>query len=218
VIAAYRNVIMIVVALLLAAELTWAATLAAAAQPPRERAPISIAVIGDQNTAGFNNREVWPTLLAARTGWSVSNYALHEAGFAADGTGGQAYVYQVERAQAAHPRIILFATGTADAALNESEAIMIGAMDALTKAIRGGQQVAVVGPIWYATPIPDSIQRLNDAVQKVAEVAGAPFLNGIDPPMLSKKLMHPDLSAPNDAGQSVIADRIAAWLQSQVLR
>lgn len=217
-ITTHRKVIMVLIGLLLAGELAGASTLAGATEPQKERTPVSIAVVGDQNTAGFNNKQVWPTLLAAITGWSVSNYALPEAGFAADGTGGQAYAYQVERAQAGHPRIILFATGTADASVAETEAVTIGAVDALNKAVRGGQRVAVVGPIWYQTPVPDSIWQVNNAVQKVAEVAGAPFLNAIDPPLLTKELMHPDLSGPSDAGQLVIAEKIAAWLRTQVVR
>lgn len=66
--------------LVLATAVAWAP---ATAPPP----PLTIAVVGDQNTAGIKNRVVWPTLMAARTGWAVSNYALPEAGFAADGMG-----------------------------------------------------------------------------------------------------------------------------------
>ena len=100
----HRKVVQFVLTLLLAGELAWASTVAGAAAPQELRAPLSIAVVGDQNTAGYNNLEVWPTLMAARTGWSVSNYALPEAGFASNGTGGQAFRYQVDRAQAGRPR------------------------------------------------------------------------------------------------------------------
>lgn len=213
----HRNVIQVAAAVLLAGELVWASTVAGGAAPQQE-APLSIAVVGDQNTAGINNMDVWPTLMAQRTGWSVSNYALPEAGFAASGTGGQSFRFQVDRAQAGRPQVILFVTGTADASVPESEAVTIGAFDAINKAIRGGQTVAVVGPIWYETPVPDSIWHVNDAVQKVAEVAGAPFFDAVDPPLLTKELMFPDLSGPSDAGQSVIADKLAAWLRSQVVR
>jgi len=95
----HRNVIQVMVGLLLAGELALASAIAGspAAMP---RGPLTIAVVGDQNTAGVKNRVVWPTLMAGRTGWSVSNFAQPEAGFAADGTGGQAFTYQVDRAQA----------------------------------------------------------------------------------------------------------------------
>jgi hypothetical protein len=56
-----------------------------------QASPMSIAVIGDSYTAGIQNWVVWPTLLAQRTGWSVSNFALPNAGFVADGLGRHAF-------------------------------------------------------------------------------------------------------------------------------
>jgi lysophospholipase L1-like esterase len=213
----HRKVIHVVIGLVLVGELAAASAVAdsPAAVP---RAPLAIAVVGDQNTAGINNRVVWPTLMAARTGWSVSNYALPEAGFAAGGTGGQAFSYQVDRAQAGHPQVILLVTGTADASVPEIEAVTIGAADAINKIVRGGERAAVVGAIWYETPVPDSVWRVNDAVRKAAAQAGVPFFNALDPPVLTRDLMHPDLSGPSDEGQSVIADKIAAWLRTEVVQ
>jgi lysophospholipase L1-like esterase len=213
----YRNVIQVVVGLLLVGQLAVASAITGppASQP---HAPLSIAVIGDQNTAGLNNRVVWPTLMAERTGWPVSNYALPEAGFAADGTGAQSFSYQVDRAQAGHPQMILLVAGTADASVQEIEAVRVGAVDSINKVIRGGERAAVVGPIWYETPVPDSVWRVNDAVQKVAETAGVPYFNAVDPPLLTRDLMQSDLGGPSDKGQSVIADKIAAWLRTQVVR
>ncbi|WP_003897348.1 SGNH/GDSL hydrolase family protein [Mycolicibacterium smegmatis] len=179
---------------------------------------MTIAVVGDQNTAGIRNRVVWPTLMAARNGWSVSNYALPEAGFAADGMGGQAFGYQVERAQAQHPRVILLMTGTADASVLETEAVTVGATGAIDKVVRSGEQVAVIGPLWYETPVPQSVRRVDDAVRKVAEQAGVPYFDALDPPLLTADLMHAGFVGPSDAGQSVIADKIAAWLREEVLR
>ncbi len=69
--------------------------------------PLSIAVVGDQYSAGVQNRSVWPTLMAQRTGWSVSNFAQPNAGYVADGQGGHAFTYQVDRAQGADTRVIL---------------------------------------------------------------------------------------------------------------
>jgi hypothetical protein len=123
----YRSVIQVLVGLLLVGQLAVASAIAASA--PQPHAPLSIAVVGDQNTAGLNNRVVWPTLMAERTGWYVSNYALPEAGFAADGTGAQSFSYQVDRAQAGHPQMILFVAGTADASVHQIEAVTIGAVD-----------------------------------------------------------------------------------------
>ncbi|MBU8823741.1 SGNH/GDSL hydrolase family protein [Mycolicibacterium goodii] len=197
--------------LVLASTLAW--TPATAGAPP-----VTIAVVGDQNTAGIKNRVVWPTLMAARTGWSVSNYALPEAGFAADGMGGQAFRFQVERAQAQRPRLILVVTGTADASVAEMQAVTVGAVEAINKIIRGGEQAAVVGPFWYETPVPESVRRVDDAVRKAAEQTGVPYFDALDPPLFTRDQMHPDRSGPSDQGQSVAADKIATWLRTQVLK
>ena len=213
----HRRVFQVVVGLLLVGELAMASVVAVS---PTEtpQAPLLVAVVGDHNTAGIRNRVVWPTLMAERTGWSVSNFALPDAGFAADGMGGQAFTYQVDRAQAGRPQVILIVDGTADAAVPNVEAVTIGATDAVNKIIRGGEQAAVVGPMWYETPVPKPLQRVNDAVRKVAEEAGVPFLDALDPPLLTKDLMYRDLGGPTDEGQSVIADKITAWLRMEVVR
>jgi hypothetical protein len=212
-----RTLVQVVVGLLLVGQLAVASALARnpAEAPPR---PVTIAVVGDQTTAGIKNRAVWPTLMADRTGWSVSNFALPEAGFAADGMGGQAFSFQVDRAQSAHPQIIVLVTGTADASVPEPEAVTLGAVEAINKIVRGGEQAAIVGPIWYETPVPDSVLQVNVAVQSAAAQAGVPFLNAVDPPLLTRDLMHSDLSGPSDQGQSVIADKVAAWLRAEVVR
>jgi GDSL-like Lipase/Acylhydrolase family len=180
--------------------------------------PISVAVVGDSLTAGGLNRVVWPTLLAQRTGWSVANFALPDAGFVADGRGGHAFTYQVDRAQAMHPRVVLFMTGDADNGLPEMDAVRIGALDAINKVITGGERALVVGPTWYQSPVPEQVRRVSAAVSQAATEAGVPFLDALDPPWLTPELMHPDASGPTDAGQSVIADRVAAWLRTEVPR
>lgn len=212
-----RRIFHVVIGLLLGGELAMASVVAASpADTPH--APLSVAVVGDHNSAGMRNSVVWPTLMAERTGWSVSNFALPDAGFAADGMGGQAFTYQVDRALAGHPKVILIVDGTADSSVSNTEAITIGATDAINKITLGGQRAAVVGPMWYETPAPESLRRVNEAVRKVAEQAGVPFLDALDPPLLGKDLMYRDLSGPTDQGQSVIADKITAWLRMEVVR
>jgi hypothetical protein len=164
------------------------------------------------------NRVVWPTLLAQRTDWPVANVALPGAGFVADGRGGYAYTYQVDRAQAAHPRTIVIATGLADTGIADQGALRMGAIDAINKIKLGGQRALVVGPTWYETPVPDEVKRVSETVQKVSADLGVPFLSALDPPWLTKDKMLADLSGPTDEGQSVIADQIAAWLRTEGAR
>jgi GDSL-like Lipase/Acylhydrolase family len=212
-----RTIFAVAVAVVLIGELVsaWAFVLTAAGNASQPWPP-SIAVVGDSYTAGSQNRVVWPTLLAQRTAWSVSNFALPGAGFVADGFGGYAFTYQVDRAQAANVRIIVVVGGVADSGLADLGPVSVGAVDAINKIKVGGQRALVIGPTWYETPVPASVRRVSDAIRKVAEAAGVPYLDALDPPWLTRDQMQRDLSGPTDQGQSVIADKIAAWLRSEV--
>ncbi len=188
---------------------------AAPADPQPERS-VSIAVVGGSYTAGTNSDAVWPTLLAQRTGWPIANFALPGAGFAADGRGGHTFSHQVDRAQAAHPRTIVIVGGLGDEQFAWSGRISAGAIDAINKIKVAGQQALVIGPTYYETPVPASVRAVSDEIHKVADVAGVPFLDALNPPWLTADLMQPDLSGPTDQGQSVIADKVAAWLRNEV--
>ncbi|SEL12342.1 SGNH/GDSL hydrolase family protein [Rhodococcus maanshanensis] len=178
--------------------------------------PLRIAVVGDDYAAGTQNRVVWPTLLAERTGWAVSNFALPGAGYAADGRGGYAFTYQVDRAQGAGPDIILVVGGLQDTGFPDAGPIKVGAAAVVDKAVLGGERLLVIGPTWYETPVPDSVRRVSDAVRGVADSAGISFREAIDPPWLTTDVMLPDLAGPTDAGQSVLADTIAEWVRAEV--
>src|SRR5262245_55279070 len=94
--------------------------------------PLTVAVVGESVSAGSGNQVVWPTLLAQRTGWSVANFALPEAGFVADGPGGYSFSHQVDRANAVHPQVVLFvAGGVFDANYTWTGALVEGVADAL---------------------------------------------------------------------------------------
>jgi lysophospholipase L1-like esterase len=183
-------------------------------EPPP--AAMTIAVVGDSYSAGLQNQVVWPTLLAARTGWAVANFALPDSGYVADGLGGQSFSHQVDRAAAAHPRAIVIVGGIADTELPDTDAVALGARDAINKIKLSGYQPFVVGPTWYATPVPETVRNISVAIQKVAQDTNVRFLDALAPPWLTRDQMQPDLRGPTDDGQSVIADRIAAWLRSQV--
>jgi hypothetical protein len=218
VIGSRRILFAVVVAIVLIAGVVAASVFGLTATSKAPPAPVSIAVVGDSYTAGIQNRVVWPTLLAQRTGWSVANFALPGAGFVADGQGGHAFTYQVDRAQGAHPRVILIVGGLADTGLADTGPVAVGAVDAINKVKLGGEQALVIGPTWYEQPVPKSVRRVSLAVQKVAAEAGVPYLDALDPPWLTTDQMRPDLSGPTDEGQSVIADKIAAWLRTEVGR
>jgi len=206
-------------AVLLAAELVVGSVVARAiAGANSQPGPLSVAVVGDQYTAGIQNRLVWPTLMAQRTGWSVSNFALPDAGFVADGQGGHGFTYQVDRAQGARPRVVVIVGGVADTRYPDTGQIGAGAFNAINKIKIGGERAMVVGPTWFETPVPNKLERVSDAIRKVAEEEGVPYLDALNPPWLTRDQMRADLEGPNDQGQSVIADKVAAWLRSEVAR
>lgn len=217
--AATRVRVAAAVAMVLALELVIGSVVALnAGGTPVRSAPMNVAVIGDSYAAGLQNRTVWPTLLAQRTGWAVANFALPAAGFLADGDGGHAFTYQADRALAADPSVVLIVGGLADTRYSSTDtaAVTMGAIDTINKITRAGRQALIVGPTWYRQPVPAAVTRISRTVQDAAEDAGVPFLDALNPPWLTPALMRPDLSGPNDAGQSVIADKVAAWLTTRV--
>lgn len=208
-----RTFAIAMVSAVLAATVTAAALLLT--RPKAEPTSLDIAVVGDSYSAGRLNRVVWPTLLAQRTGWSVANFALPGSGFAADGAGGQAFTWQVDRALAARPHTVLIVGGYDDGGYAGTGNIGQTAVDGINKVIRAGKQVLVIGPTWYELPIPPTVAAVSDEIRKATEQSKTPFLNALNPPWLSPAQMLADRSGPNDDGQSVIADKVAAWLRTQ---
>ena len=217
-IGTHRTIVVVVAAIALVGVLATASAFLKTRAPkePKPSWGVSIAVVGDSYTAGSNNRVVWPTLLAKRSGWSVANFALPGAGFAADGHGGHAFSYQVERAQEAHPRTILIMSGMADEGFAGAGDVRFGAIDAINKISLNGERAIVIGPMWYQAPVPASVASVSDEIRKVADDAGVPYLDALDPPWLTTDQMQPDMRGPTDEGQSVIADKVAAWLRTEV--
>ena len=80
----------------------------------------------------------------------------------------------------------------------------MGAIDAINKIKLGGQRALVIGPTWYETPVPASVTSVSDEIRKVAEDAGVPFLDALDPPWLTRDL---DAARPERAdGRGSIRD------------
>jgi lysophospholipase L1-like esterase len=215
-IRAPRTILAIVFVLIGGLATAWVSITSNAPKEANPSWPLSIAVVGDAYAAGSNNRVVWPTLLAQRTGWSVANFALPGAGFAADGQGGYAFLYQVDRALQAHPQVIVIASGVADDDFAGTGDIGQGALEAINEIKLGGQRALVIGPTWYETPVPETVTSVSEEIRKVAENAGVPYLDALDPPWLTPDLMQADLHGPTDEGQSAIADKVAAWLRTEV--
>lgn len=211
---ANRAFVVAAISALLAAALTAAAFLLTRPKAGPSSS-LDIAVVGDSYSAGRLNQSVWPTLLAQRTGWSVANFALPGTGFAADGAGGQAFTWQVDRALAARPHTVLIMGGYDDGRFAGTGKIGQTAVDGINKVIRAGRQVLVIGPTWYELPVPPTVATVSDEIRKATEQSGTPFLNALNPPWLTPAQMLPDRSGPNDDGQSVIADKVAAWLRTQ---
>jgi hypothetical protein len=211
-----RRLVLVAAVSAVAAAAVTAAAVLLIHRPAPPASEVTVAVVGDDYTAGRLNRVVWPTLVAQRTGWSVANFALPASGFAADGLGGHAFTWQVDRALAARPRAVLIVGGYNDGKSLGSDAIRQGAADAIRKVIRAGKQVLVIGPTWFEPAVPPTVTAVNVEIRTAAEQTRVPFLDALSPPWLTPQLMLADRSGPNDDGQSAIADKIAAWLRSEV--
>jgi hypothetical protein len=78
------------------------------------------------------------------------------------------------------------------------------AIDVINKIILGGQQALVVGLTWYQTPVSEPLVLVNEVVRKVAENAGVPYLDVLDPPWLTRS----DAGRPKRTdGRGTIRDR-----------
>lgn len=205
-----------VAALVVAALLVTVAVVSWRTEPEaRATGPLRIAVVGDFYTVGTQNLQVWPTLMAERTGWAVSNSALPGAGYTADGRGGYAFGYQVDRATAERPDLIVVFGGTSDTGASP-EQVTQGVRRVLEKLTLTGTRAIIIGPTWYATPIPSEVSTVADIVRTAAESAALPYVDALSPPWLTTTLMRSDETGPTDDGQSVLADRIAAAIRAEV--
>ena len=213
-----RSGVLLAVAALVLVVATAATTFALTSGRERDDAwPLRVAVVGDSMAAGEGTADVWPTLLARRTGWAVANSALPDTGFVADGAGGHSFTSQVDRALATDPDVVVIAVGQGDNSRSgDTAAIQVGARDAINKAIRAGSRVLVIGPTWYGQTVPSAVRRVSDAVEEVANETGTPFLDARDAHWLTEDLMTSDRAAPNDKGQAVLAEKIGAWMQGEV--
>jgi hypothetical protein len=137
-------------------------------------------------------------------------------GFAAEDQGAQAFSYQADRAQEAHPEIIVIMGGLADRGFAGKASVGVGAVDAINKIKLGGGRALVIAPMWYGTTIRMSVTSVSDEIHVVAQGAGVPYFNALHPPWLTTDQMQPEISSPTDEGQSAIADRVPARLRTEV--
>ncbi|HEY5841396.1 MAG TPA: GDSL-type esterase/lipase family protein [Mycobacterium sp.] len=177
--------------------------------------PLRIAVIGGYETVGTQNLVVWPTLMAERTGWAVSNGALPDAGYVADGRGGYAFIYQVDRALASDPDLIVVVGGGSDTGF-DLDRVRSGVVEVLGKLARSGTRTLVVGPTWYESPVPANVAALSDAIRTGADSYAIPYLDALDPPWLTSDLMRADRTGPTDEGQAILSDHITEWVRGEV--
>ena len=164
-------------------------------------------------TTGWCGRPCWHSEPDGR--WPISRCLTQV--YAADGQGGHAFTYQVDRAQQAHPR------GHRDSRRRRRRGICRHRRrrrgSPSTRSTKSSS--AASGRSSSARPGTRRRSRcqstqLSDEIRKVADDAGVPYLDALDPPWLTPDQMQPDLSGPTDEGQSVIADKVAAWLRTEL--
>ncbi|MGU3432769.1 SGNH/GDSL hydrolase family protein [Actinomycetes bacterium M1A6_2h] len=183
---------------------------------PPLSSPLRISVIGDELSTGDNAagmRDVaWPELVADRTGWAFSVSAVAFAGYAA-GNGGR-LADQVATAASSNPDVVLIVGGLNDVGapvglVGQQASDLFGTVArALPRA-----QIVVVGPLWNATPAPDSVAAVSSAITTAAAGADVPMCDSVTDPWFDTSQTGPDTVRPDSDGQLSVAARLETCLR-----
>lgn len=174
---------------------------------------VRVSVIGDSYSSGFGNHVVWPSLVAAGSQLSISNYASPGAGYVGAGQS-EPFDAQVGKALASKPAIIVVFGGMADVAKSE-DLIVQAATDLFTQLARRAPAVelVVLGPIWHQDPVPEPFIRLDSNIASAASATHTTYISMINEKWLvDESLIQEDNFTPTDEGQSVLASRLGPIL------
>ncbi len=188
----------------------------------------SLVVLGDSYAAGAgasNPRKRWVNLLAASTGWSITNLAQGGTGFVkAYDTGGEvacgratcpSFGGMAERAKrdGLDPDVILVSGGRNDLSepsRDEEEAV--GSLFAYLEEAFPRARVLATNPLWDFTSPPEQLNELRSVVKD--EVGQDNFLDIGQPLRGRPDLVADDDVHPSDNGHLAIADAIEASLNT----
>lgn len=171
------------------------------------------AFLGDSYTTGVGASTPalrWTTLVAQKEGWGEANFGEAGSGYITKGFDGTSYLRRVQEVIDVRPDIVVVAGGQNDLASNGD---VDAAVQATLELLREGLPVAkmyVVGPTWAQRQPPPKLVEIETAVRKAAAEVDAQFIPALDWIADRPDLMAPDNIHPNDAGHTLIADRVVA--------
>ncbi len=183
--------------------------------PPTLDAPV-IVTIGDSIMAGYglDTGDDWPSLMAARTGASVTNLACSGAGFIAEGDCGTDYSGLIDAAIAASPTVVILQSSDNDD--GESDESLDDAAMSIVVALRTAlPHTSIIGisTLWNQPyDEPDEVASSSIALQTAVEAVGGTFVDIGQPLQNGEGLMQFDDEHPTAAGQQVLLDAITSAL------
>lgn len=181
---------------------------------PQADTTFRVTVVGDDYSAGRNNKVVWPDLLARSTGWQVDNASSIGAGYVSSGAKG---TFQTEVSSALDQNtdaVVIFGglndVGRPAALVTQRASDLIGFVARSSP----GTRIVVVGPAWHELPTPMAVSTINTAVESAAQTMRVPFLDVAGDGWLDGRgLIQSDDIHPTDSGQRVLADRLGELLR-----
>jgi acyl-CoA thioesterase-1 len=174
-------------------------------------------VIGDSIMDGHGLptvSESWPDLVAASSGWSLSDLAADGDGYVRTGDDGTTIADQVATAIALRPSIVILSASSND--LGESDAAVETAIENAVRALRvslPNAELLAVTPIWNESASPAQLVQFGDDLDAAVLGAGGHYLDIGNPLAGEPQLMQPGDVHPNAAGQQAIATAVESALQ-----
>lgn len=194
-------------------------TLAAAKTPP------VAAFIGGSYAAGSGASEAgkrWTTLVSASQKWQESNLAKGGTGYlttAGPSGCGRAvcpnFEQTVSQVVAANPNVVVVAGGQSDDSLGEERVKQ--AIESVFHELRKGlptAQIIAVGPLAAQGKTSQGMLALDEDVRSAAAAVGAVFVDLLNPPVVTPKLLSTDHGRVGDAVHAAIAARVIAAVKN----
>ncbi|MDH2915603.1 MAG: arylesterase [Gallionella sp.] len=185
------------------------ALLAACGNEPKEEALPSgsqVLALGDSLTAGtgVSPEEAWPTLLASKTGWTVTNGGI------SGNTSSDALVRLPSLLEEHKPVLVFIALGGNDMLRRLPQTETVANLNKMIDLVRAHG----AKPVLLATPQPSIagavFQNLSAAefYEKVAEEQQIPLIEDAMADVLSDPQLKVDQLHPNAAGHTLLAEKI----------
>lgn len=180
---------------------------------PRGIKPSRVVTIGDSITVGLGLTpdQAWPTLLARREGWQLTNLGCSGAGFlmVGDADCGGTYSGVIPATQSADPDLILIQGSSND--LDQDNDRLLASTVSMVAALHAAlPRATIVGlsAVWNETDEPGQLADIDSQVEQAVTPIGGTYLDVGEPLFGHPEFMQLDDIHPNAQGQLVLSDAI----------